>query len=207
MMSSETSAAPRDEFMICAPNPWNRRVSRRVFFLPLREPSAADVQGDWRRATPPSDTWLHDMVHEIEANHAVPSSDPAIRHSILARDRFGDDWPAISRTLGWHYYRLYIGEAWSVRCSERATARVCSKLLARADAMDTSDVAWDDARELSFDDDAMPSEQHVRDLVDQFARDVDADEQLTAALHTRCGLGRTDASNWIVSRDPVWPRE
>ena len=94
-----------------------------------------------------------------------------------------------------------------MRCSERATARVCSKLLARADAMDTSDVAWHDARELSFDDDAMPSEQHVRDLVDQFARDVDADEQLTAALHTRCGLGRIDASNWIVSRDPVWPRE
>ena len=106
-MSSETSAAPRDEFMICAPNPMEQGDCRRLFFLPLREPSAADVQGDWRRATPPSDTWLHDMVRDVEAAHAVPSSDPAIRHSILARDRFGDDWPAISRTLGWHYYRLY----------------------------------------------------------------------------------------------------
>ena len=187
-VSSAASAAnPEPQWRICAANDYGN-----VYFLP---PSLSDATVQRR---------LDDTLREITDAHAVPSLAASNAFTDLVEKRLIIDCFALSCTLDWHSCRLYCDEAWSVRCSERAAAQVCSKLYDRANIMYTSEAAWDDASYLFFMHDKA-SEQEVRVIVAAFTRDVHADEELTRVLRTRCGLGVVEASNWLVERDPQWP--
>jgi len=197
--SADTSAAASSaasatnattQWKICRAN-----IVNVVYYVPPSLSDAAEQQ------------WLDDTLRDIERAHTVPSYEASATFRQAAEPRFGGRFLALSHTLDWHTDRLRIGERWSVGCTERAAARVCSELRDCAYDMRTSEAAWDDARVLFVRNFVTPTEQQVRAIGDAFTRDVHADEELSAVLRRRCHLGARDASNWLVERDPQWPSE
>ncbi len=58
--------------------------------------------------------------------------------------------------------------------------------------------AWRDG------DVSVVSEHDVVAVLCEYARDVNIDVLLAEVLHRRCGLGRAEASNWIVQCTAAW---
>ena len=86
---------------------------------------------------------------------------------------------------------------------------MCAKLKSRGYYMRPSSEPWDDARILCNEpwdprNVGVVSEHDVAAVLREYARDVEIDALLAEVLYRRCGLGRAEASNWIVERTAAW---
>jgi hypothetical protein len=97
-------------------------------------------------------------------------------------------------------------------CDERGAKRVYAKLKSRGYCMRSSGAPWDDARRLLFSliggirtgNVDVVNAADVTAVLREYARDVEGDALLAEVLHRRCGVGRSEASNWIVERAAAW---
>ncbi len=194
------------QWQICYANPplaYTR--SRRVYIVP---PSLGAGH----------DAWLCSVLRALRPPaYPVPSFVAGGAFLRRVGERFGSDsalslfallW-CFSCRLSWQYICLSRGWSWMASCDERGTKRVCAKLKSRGYCMRSSSEPWDDARILCNEpwdtrNVDVVNEHDVAAVLREYARDVEIDALLAEVFYRRCGLGRTEASNWIVERIATW---